>query len=276
MSANYHTHCSFCDGRGRPEEYIERAVGKGFSSLGFSSHGPTPFVTDWTMSEAAAAEYCRTIDSLREKYRDKIHIYKGMELDYFSGDIRNIFHKYDLDYTIGSVHFIKSWTDGEYLGVDDSCENFERALIDHANFDIKKFAETYYETVLEMLQNERFDILGHLDLVKKNNSGNKFFNENEKWYIELVKNVVKKVSDYNAMVEVNTGGISRGYTDEPYPSAWIIRECKKYDIPLVLSSDAHVPENIDFYFEEAKRIIRSAGYSELWELENGRWVNRRI
>ncbi len=276
MSANYHTHCCFCDGKGKPEEYVEQAIKEGFSSLGFSCHGPTPFVTDWTMSEAVTEEYFLAISCLKEKYKDNIQIYKGMELDYFSGDSRNIFNRYDLDYTIGSVHYIKAWSNEDYLGVDDSYENFERALIDYANSDIKKFAVRYYETVLEMLQKESFDILGHLDLVKKNNSGNRFFSENEKWYIELVKSALEKISSYNVLVEVNTGGISRGYTEETYPSAWIIRECKKYDIPLVLNSDAHVPENINFYFEEARRIIRSAGYNELWELDNGKWVSKRI
>jgi len=276
MLSNLHTHCGFCDGVGNPEEYVVKALEKGFYALGFSSHGPAHFSTGWTMSDKTAEEYLKTIDELKNRYKNTIQIYKGMEIDYFPGDTRNIFLRYDLDYIIGSIHFINTPGESEFFSIDGSMEAFEKTLNVCAGSDIKKVVYRYYETVLEMLQKNRFDILGHLDIVKKNNTGNRFFNENEKWYVDLVKKIVEKISQHKVIVEVNTGGVARGYTDEIYPSEWIIRECRKWDIPITLTSDAHRPENIDFYFDEAKRIIKSAGYNEIWEIDDGKWVCRKI
>ncbi|MDC7224950.1 MAG: PHP domain-containing protein, partial [Spirochaetales bacterium] len=36
----YHTHCYYCDGKGKPKAYAESALEKGFTALGFSSHSP--------------------------------------------------------------------------------------------------------------------------------------------------------------------------------------------------------------------------------------------
>ena len=42
---NYHSHCSFCDGKAPMEEFIKEAIRQGFSAYGISSHAPLPFAT---------------------------------------------------------------------------------------------------------------------------------------------------------------------------------------------------------------------------------------
>ena len=272
MLFNLHTHCNFCDGVGVPEEYVQQALDKGFSVLGFSCHGPAPFTTGWTMTREDTEEYLATIDSLKIRYKNDLQIYKGLEIDYFQGDTRQIFTSYDLDYIIGSVHFINAEGENKYYSVDGSLEAFEQTL-KVCSDSIEKLIYRYYELLIEMLAKNRFNILGHLDLVKKNNFDNRFFNEKEKWYVNLVKDVVEKIARYNVIVEVNTGGIARGYMHDVYPSEWILKECKKREIAITLSSDAHSPKDIDFYFEEAKRIIKSVGYSEIWGIQNSKWAS---
>lgn len=276
MSSNYHTHCRFCDGIGEPEEYIEQAMKKNVSALGFSCHGPAPFQTGWTMSDEAADKYLAAIDRLKDRYQNRIELYKGMEIDYFAGDTRNIFRKYTLDYIIGAIHYVSGDTGGKYYSIDGDRDAFEETLNIGSGSSMKKLAFRYYETLLDMLQHNRIDILAHFDLLKKNNAGQQYFSEKEPWYIHLVKDVLQKVSRYPVLIEVNTGGIARGFMENIYPSEWIIRECKKLDIPIILNSDAHLPENIDFYFDEAKEIIKASGYTELWELHNGRWGSVKI
>lgn len=276
MLSNFHTHCYFCHGEGSPEEYVEQALKKGFPALGFTCHAPAPFVTSWNMSVDNAEKYVIAIDSLKNKYKNQIQIYKGMEIDYLKKDTQDRFLMYDLDYKIGSVHFVIDETGNNYIGIDTSLKTFEESLKTYFNSDIKKLVFEYYDSILEMLKYNKFDILGHLDLVKKNNKGQKFFNETEKWYTDLLQAVVEQISKFEVIVEINTGGISRGYTDDTYPSEWIIRELKKWNIPIILSSDAHNPQNIDFYFEESKKMIKSIGYNETWELDNGKWVSKPL
>ena len=38
MNFNLHTHSTFCDGAGTPEQMVVVAIEKGFAALGFSSH----------------------------------------------------------------------------------------------------------------------------------------------------------------------------------------------------------------------------------------------
>jgi len=43
---NYHSHCSFCDGRAPMEDFIIQAIKMGFTGYGISSHAPLPFPAD--------------------------------------------------------------------------------------------------------------------------------------------------------------------------------------------------------------------------------------
>ena len=92
MISNFHTHTTFCDGAGTPEQMVVSAIKKGFGVLGFSSH--SDMVKDL---DAYKAEIRR----LAEKYEGKIRILCGIEAEYDTG-----FNRGDLDYVIGSTHYI--------------------------------------------------------------------------------------------------------------------------------------------------------------------------
>lgn len=80
--SNYHSHCSFCDGRSMPEEFVKFALAKSFRAYGISSHGPLPFETFWNMSAFDMPEYLVEISRLKDKYQGHLEIYTGMEIDY--------------------------------------------------------------------------------------------------------------------------------------------------------------------------------------------------
>ena len=84
IKADLHTHTSFCDGKNTAEEMILAAIGQGFSEYGFSEHGYTSFDTSYCLTEEKTEEYKREILRLKKKYKDKIKIYLGIELDDYS------------------------------------------------------------------------------------------------------------------------------------------------------------------------------------------------
>ncbi len=264
-------HCSYCDGAGEPKQYVEEAIKKGFSVIGFSSHTPVPIDNCWTMKEERMQEYLDNIEELKKEYSEKIEIYTGLETDYFEGDNRNIFNTYKVDYQIGSVHFLKDYKTNNYYTVDGNKEDFEKTLYECFEGDIKQFASNYYHQIIKMLEEYTPEILGHLDVIKKNNGDGKYFLEEEQWYRELIEKVLDVVKDKGIIVEVNTGGITRGYIQEPYPSKWILAECKKREIPVMVNSDAHSVENIDGCFDLAYSILKEVGYRELAILKDGKW-----
>lgn len=273
--SNFHTHCCFCDGEGQPEDFVKEAISQEFDAIGFTSHSPLEF-SPWTIKEERVGEYIDTINELKEKYKDSIQIYTGLEIDYIPdiyGPRSDKFKKLDLDYHIGSVHAIKNEKTGEYLSVDGSREEFEEILYRIFHGSMEKLTGAFYGLIREMVKIHSPDIIGHLDLLKKNNKNSRYFTEEEEWYKEEVQKTLEVIAKSPCILEINTGGLSRNYTDTFYPSPWILMECKKLDIPIMINSDAHTSKNIGFYFEEAVSFLKDIGYEKQRVLYNGMWTD---
>lgn len=270
--SNFHTHCYFCDGTGDPEEYVKKAIEFKFSDLGFSSHAPLPFPNSWTMEKNNFYEYCNKINSLKLKYKNEINIYLGLEVDYIEDLISPTDEKFaSLDYTIGSVHMLKDIKTGEFLAVDGDEDEYIKLITSAFDNDVKKFVHAYYTQIRNMVSNKTPSIVGHLDLIKKHNKNNKYFNENESWYKDEILNTLKVISENKTILELNTGGKVRGYTDDFYPSNWILTECRHLDIPIILNSDAHNPQYINAYFSDATILLKNSNYLKQRILHNEVW-----
>ena len=79
---NYHTHCELDDGKGKIEEYVKEAIKRNFASLGFSCHTPMPTDDNWHIKKEYYPSYIEQIETLKEKYKETLVLYKGLELDY--------------------------------------------------------------------------------------------------------------------------------------------------------------------------------------------------
>ncbi len=263
-------HCNYCDGKDQSLLYVEEAVKKGFVAIGYSSHAPIPFKNDWTMEKGREGEYILEIAELKEKYKGIIQVYTGFELDFFDG-AENSFGKYKCDFEIGSVHFFGDIKNEKTYSIDGTKEEFDETLNTLFDGKIEAFVRAYYRQMEEMVKEHQPDIIGHLDVIKKNNKGETYFKEDSEFYREAVLQLLTVISKSKSIVEINTGGMLRGYTDDTYPSRWIIQEMKKLDIPVVLNSDAHTAAHIDGYFEKAASILKSCGYLKQKVLLDGEW-----
>lgn len=274
MLTNYHTHCRLDDGSGRVEEYAERALALGLDALGFSCHAPLPFPQDWVLSAENLSVYLREIGDLKTRYSKKIEIYLGLEVDFVRGiigprDPSLAAHR--LDYVIGSVHFVDGAEAGNHYAVDATDEMFREAIEEAFGGDARALVREYYRNLREMVSEQTPDIVGHFDVVKKNNTGGRYFDENERWYHDEVMKTLEVIAASGTIVEVNTGGLARKRTDAPYPSPWIIPECHRLGIPMNVNSDAHSPEHLTHWFDEARELLRDAGYREQLVLLGGKW-----
>lgn len=270
MLATFHTHSFFCDGIMTPEDYVLSAIAKGFAAIGFSSHAPVLFETCWTMKPDRLQEYISTVLKLKEQYRGRIQVYLGLETDFYPGSVD--YRSYPgLDYTIGSVHFIYHAAGQRYMALDGTSEEFTQTRDVVFKGEVRALIEKYYHLLAEMLRQQPPSILGHLDILKKNNAGSRFFIETEDWYRKAVEEALDAAAKQQVIVEVNTGGIARGYTDEMYPSDWILSCMRERNIPIVLNSDAHHPELIDAYYPQAVQKLKAAGYIHQKILLNNIW-----
>ncbi|WP_319558810.1 histidinol-phosphatase [Marispirochaeta sp.] len=268
--ANYHTHNSLCDGAGELEEYIEAARRKGFSALGFTSHAPLPFDNDWTLAESDLTTYCDRVKNY--KYLNGLEIYLGLEIDYIPGKMgpaQARWQQYGLDYTIGSVHMIPH--EGKAWSIDGPDDEFIHLYKQVYHGDGTAMAVEYYRLLTEMIRQGGFTILGHLDLIKKKNLKLNFLDEQAPAYTHAVHEVLDALAESGIFMEINSGGIFRGVTKDVYPSPAILQKACRRNIPIVINSDAHTPEALDFYFPEACSLARQAGYTTAMMLLGESW-----
>ncbi len=201
---NFHTHTNFCDGKNTAEEMIISAIKKGFTDLGFSGHSYESYDESWCMSKENTIKYIEEIHFLKEKYREKINIYCGIELDSFSEIDTSPF-----DYVIASVHTMKK--NGIYYTVDGSEEEFIKGVNEGWMGDYLTYAKDYFEAV----SNQKGDILGHIDLLTKFNENDRLFCTKDERYLAYAENAIKKIIKKGMIFEINTGAISRGYKTIP-------------------------------------------------------------
>ncbi len=257
---NLHIHTTYADGRDTPEEIILEAISRGFDSVGFSEHSYMPFSSyPYQMTVEKTEEYKTEIRALKAKYKDVIDVFCGMEFEMYS-DIPTE----EFDYLIGSVHYLDF--DGRILGFDIGLEKTLVYIKENFGGDALAFAKKYYETVARLPEKRSFDIIGHFDLVTKNNEKGKFLDTGVKEYLNFGLEAIHALKGKIPFFEVNTGSIARGYKAIPYPQIEFLREFNLCGFGAVITSDCHNKNFLDTYFEEAEELLRAAGFKSRWIL----------
>lgn len=243
---DYHVHSWFSDGKAAPEEYITAAISAGLMEIGFAEH-LTLFrgLLEWSMDAPDVEPYVRHIEAIKQKVTD-IKVRTGLEVDYFPGkehEIGSCISKADLDYAIGSVHYLGDST------VDLGPEFYEGK-------DINYLFELYFDQVSRAAASGLFDIIAHCDLIRI--YGFKPTIDQEPLYRKLAKSFKK----HDVVFEVNTNGRNRPIGDF-YPDKRFLKVFREEGVPVCVNSDAHMPSRVGQYFDEAYELVRKAGYSEM-------------
>jgi histidinol-phosphatase (PHP family) len=210
------------------------------------------FEPEYRMSLAQSKVYEKEVLKLKEKYKDKINILLAYEVDYMSDkkfiedDILNA----NVDYLIGSVHFIDRWgfDNPEFIG------GFKEK-------DIDEIWKEYFITVSNMVKTGYFDIVGHLDLIKV------FKYLPIKNIKELALNTMKDIKKSGMVLEINSAGL-RKPIKEQYPSYELLELAFNLDIPITFGSDAHKIEQIGLGYDEVIKIAKKIGYKRCVTFEN--------
>ena len=262
---NLHTHTIYCDGANTPEEVILTALKKKFDSIGFSGHSPM-FYSDYNvLTPEKTLLYKKEVNRLKEKYRDRLEIFCGLEYDMYCQVDQSGY-----DYLIGAVHYLKI---GEkYVGFDRSAEVVQQVIDTYFGGDGMRYAKAYYEALAELPSYGKFDIIGHFDLICKHSEKTKFFDEESKEYQGYVLQAADALRGKIPLFEVNTGAIARGYRTSPYPTVYIIKQLKEMGFGVCISSDCHDAKQLDCHFAESEELLRACGFREKFVLTNQGFV----
>jgi histidinol-phosphatase (PHP family) len=243
---DYHIHTNFSDGKADPEEYISHAISAGVKEIGFSEHlNLLAENQECCMDPGRIHEYISHIERLK-KTVSGIKVKTGLEVDFCPGKVEEIYrfiNPLELDYVIGSVHYLGDKT------VDSGPDFYE-------NRDIDEIYELYFNYVNEAVASGLFDIIAHCDLVRIYNFTPTA--DPEHFYRRLAHNM--KIHD--VAFEINTNGRNRPLGDF-YPDRRFLKIFCQENVPVCVNSDAHLPVRVGQYFDEAYMLLKEAGFNEM-------------
>ena len=197
MISDLHTHSVYCDGKNTLEEMVLAAIKIGLRSIGFSGH--TGFDSRYCINDLSC--YLSEARNLREKYKNDIQVYVGIE-----EESTTLVDRDNFDYIIGSSHYVSK--NGQFYSVDGSPAMFKESLEQFENDPIQ-FAHAYYAPLCEYILRRRPDIVGHFDLLTKFDEVgvSNYFNDPE--YNRIAEIYIDQAAQSGCLFEVNTGAISR-------------------------------------------------------------------
>ncbi len=243
-----HVHTHYCDGRDTPADMVEAALSQGLTTVGILAHSYVSFDEDCRIEIEDLPRMTDELNELKSRYGKKICVLQGIEADYYAEMELDGF-----DYIIGSVHYFNRG--GEYLPIDLSADSLQRTVDEKFGGDFYSAVEEYYRLVSDIVRKTGAQIVGHLDLITKFNKGNALFDTHHPRYVKAYRSAVDALIGSGAIFEINMGAMSRGYTDEPYPSREIIDYIKECGGVLMLSSDAHRREHIAYAYGKARELL---------------------
>jgi histidinol-phosphatase (PHP family) len=183
----------------------------------------------------------------RELSRD-VELRLGIEIDFVPGkeeEMDRFATELPYDYVIGSVHRVA----GEEVDHPGHKEIYDR-------WDTYDLYEAYYENVRKAALSGRFDVLGHPDLIKI------FRRFPDRDITDMLEETADAVAESGVVVDVNAAGL-RKPIGEIYPSRTFLEMFHRRGVPIILSSDAHAPQEVAAGYDRSLRLVRSVGYSEV-------------
>ena len=250
MIATYHNHSNRSDGRTAIAEIVSFAQRLGIDELGISDHFcmlPTGETSGISLPLHGLTDYVREVVSCQKEGPPAVRV--GIEIDWFErqGDaIRKAVEALPFDYRIGGVHYVQQ----EEI---DKNAAYWRSKTQHERDAVYRI---YWRSIREMAESGLFDIAAHLDLPKK------FGYHAQADMSHPIRDALAAIARHRLVVELNTSGFRKACADA-YPSLDILRMCRRRDIPVTLSADAHRPRHILHAFGRGIHGLEAAGYSEI-------------
>lgn len=258
LMRDYHIHTPFCrHAHGNMSDYIESAIEKGIVEVCFTDHIPLPdgFDSSHRMAPEEITAYLEEIMRLREMYPE-ISILMGIEADYIEGYekyLEKFLSRYPFDMVIMAVHFIKGWPQNSWVF---SYSYTEKTL--------PRLYHEYFEAMRKGINTGLFDVVGHLDIIKRPRFP--VLETNAADIEKILDCVLKK----DMSIEINISGLRKSI-GETYPSFDVVEKIAEKGIPMIIGSDSHTPQYIGSQFYDVlKEVSKFKGF------KLARYKNRKV
>ena len=265
MKTDYHMHFEYGDYNfDWVEGFFFAAKNRGLDEIGISEHSHTfpefeklyyddlildnsevgEFQKIWLKTNKfkhTLQEYFDFMNELQKKHKVKI----GIEVCNFKNqnEVKKILKKWKFDYIIGSVHFINGW------GFDAS-----KIKSEWNRHNLWQIYEDYTQEIEKLCESKIYDVIGHPFNLKIFKNFPEF---DATEYYERAANAMKK---NNLVVDVNTGTKYRYPIEEITPCEEFMKISAEKNLPIIITSDAHKPEDCGKFCDEAIKYVKNFGY----------------
>lgn len=275
---------AFCDhAEGTLRQILEAAVAQKMSVFGITEHAPRlgerflyarEIELGWDVPklERDFRAYRSALDPLVREFSPRLQVLRGFEAEVVpSSTYADVMRSYrsdmGFDYMVGSVHFV-----GEII-IDSEPEDFERAL--NWAGGLEALAKRYYEAIARMVEALRPEVVGHLDLVRKN--GRHHGPLDTPAIRRSALEALEVIRRRDCILDLNTAGYRKNLGC-PYPEPWLLRQAHEMGIGVCFGDDSHSPAQVGAGIEEARLYLLDNGVSEIRTLakEGDRVVRRSV
>ena len=222
MDYNYHTHTYRCHhASGKMEQYVQRAIEGGIKYMGFSDHAtfryPDGYEAYYRVYSCDTKDYFDEAAALAEKYRDRISIIAGYEMEYFPSYFERMLkeaREAGAEYLILGQHYIGNGyplAKGAYAGTSRPEE-----------------LRQYVSSVVDAIRTGVFTYVAHPDIIK--------YHGGEEEYLLEMRKICEASLEYGVPLEINFLGIRTGRT---YPNRRFWQTVGEVGSPVTFGFDAH-------------------------------------
>lgn len=280
MLTDYHVHSEFSDDSIETmEKQIERGIELGLDEICFTDHVDYGIKKDWEegdivfrggdgintssdhyepLANVNYPEYFGKLLRMKETYKNKIRIRKGLELGIQSITIeqnQRLFDRYrnELDFVLLSMHQVDNmefWT-----------QDFQRGKTQ------QEYNEDYYKEIYEVQKVYKdYSVLAHLDMLIRYDMNGVYPFEKVK---DIIAEILKQAIRDDKGIEINTSSWHYGLKDTT-PSRDILRLYKDLGGRIItIGSDAHNTAYLGDHIADAQRILKEEiGLDEVCTFEH--------
>ncbi len=236
------------------DTYAAAAAARGIAEIAITDHVDfDPSAPAYAFADLPTRE--RYVRGAAERWAGRgVTIRFGIEVTYqarYEPEIREHLARGPYDHAIGSVHVMR-----------DDPYTRERVAAWVAGRSFAEIVGPYFAEVLAAARSGLFDVVGHLDFVKR--------------YLaphvppaafaaapELYEPILRALVETGTGLEVNTSGL-RQAAEETYPAPWVVARFRELGGSRVtIGSDAHVARSFAFGLGRGYEIAAGAGFAEV-------------
>ncbi|MBR4471603.1 MAG: histidinol-phosphatase HisJ family protein [Erysipelotrichaceae bacterium] len=280
MLADYHVHSEFSDDSLETmEKQIERGIELGLDEICFTDHVDYGIKKDWEegdivfrggdgintaadhfepLANVNYPEYFGKLLRMKETYKNKITIRKGLELGVqtiTAEQNQKLFDRYqdELDFVLLSMHQVDNlefWT-----------QDYQRGKSQ------QEYNEGYYKEIYEVQKVYKdYSVLAHLDMLIRYDLNGVYPFEKVK---DIIAEILKQAIRDDKGIEINTSSWHYGLKDTT-PSRDILRLYKDLGGRIItIGSDAHNTAYLGDHVVDAQRILKEEiGLDEVCTFEH--------